>query len=131
MRRSATLLVLCSVVIPACGGSPTAPSATLDAAPILGVTSPAADTSPLAMRSLTGRATNALTGAGAGLVTIRIADVGDIAADPDGNFALESEAPDGRPPGNRGPDIDPETFTVNQPLPSPLSRRLTFVPFVP
>lgn len=81
----------------ACGGqNPTAPSATVDAALAPGAASASDTSSPLELRSLTGRATNALTGAGAGSLTIRIADVGDVVADANGNFTLESEAADGR-----------------------------------
>jgi hypothetical protein len=51
---------------------------------------------PEALRSLAGRATNVLTGAGAAGVAIQITGVADLAADANGNFALQSEAPGGR-----------------------------------
>lgn len=72
MRFSSTLLVISVVAASACGGqSPTAPSAAVEAALVPGAASPAETSSPLELRSLTGLATNALTGAGVGGVTIR------------------------------------------------------------
>lgn len=96
MRVSPTLFLIAAFLTSACGQSPTSPSATPAGALASGAVSAFDTSSPLELRSLTGRATNVLTGAGAGGVTIRIAEVGDLAADADGNFALESETPDGR-----------------------------------
>ncbi|OFW02589.1 MAG: hypothetical protein A3I61_17465 [Acidobacteria bacterium RIFCSPLOWO2_02_FULL_68_18] len=92
MRHSSIVLLL--LVSIACGPHPTAPSA------MLGATAPggaiALETaSPLEVRSVTGRVTNVLSGAAVAGVTVRIADIGDIAADASGSFALDSEAPDG------------------------------------
>jgi hypothetical protein len=95
MRLPVILLVVGTAA--ACGGqSPTAPSATFDAALEPGAASAFETSSPLELRSFTGRTTNALTGAGAGGVTIRIAEVGDVVADASGNFTVASEAADGR-----------------------------------
>lgn len=92
MRHSLPLaVVLCTAV--ACSQHPTAPSAAFDGVPAVGASS---EDGAVALRALAGRATNALTGAGAAGVTVRIAGVADLAADANGNFALESEAPDGR-----------------------------------
>lgn len=95
MHRPAALLVLCSILVPACGQSPTAPSATIDAMLVPGGASAFETASPLDARSLTGRATNAVTGAGVGGVTIRVAELGNAVADATGNFTLASEVVDG------------------------------------
>jgi hypothetical protein len=36
-----------------------------------------------------------------------------------------------RAPGNRAPDVDPETFTVNQPLPPAAASPLALAPALP
>jgi len=96
MRHFSVSLVVLLLTIAACGQHPTAPSAAFDAAAVPGGATASGTASPLDVRALTGRATNALTGAGASGVTIRIAEVGDLVADADGNFSLQTEAPDGR-----------------------------------
>ena len=97
MRHSTVPLVFVLAVTAACGGqSPTSPSAMPAELGASGGPLASETASPLEVRSMTGRATNALTGAGVGGVTIRIADVADIAADAAGNFSLDSEAADGR-----------------------------------
>lgn len=93
MRSFLFVLLLCTAA--ACSQHPTAPTAAFDAA-AMDVTSPLASGSPLALRSVTGRTTNVLTGAAIGGVTVRIADVGDAVADATGAFTMESEALDGR-----------------------------------
>lgn len=95
MHRPAALLVLCSLLAPACGQSPTAPSAAVDGALAPGAVSGFEEASPLDARALTGRATNAVTGAGVGGVTIRVAELGNAVADTSGNFTLASEVVDG------------------------------------
>lgn len=95
MRRSAITLVIV-LVTAACGGeSPTSPSAAVMTSLAPGSAS-TAGVGALTMRSLTGQATDALSGVGVPGVTIRIQDVGDLLADATGAFLLESEAPDGR-----------------------------------
>jgi len=49
-----------------------------------------------ALRGVTGQVTNAVSGAGAPGVAVRIQDVGDVTTNANGEFILESEALDGR-----------------------------------
>jgi len=95
MRRLLLIVaLLCTSV--ACSQHPTAPSAEFDRVSAVGSASAEDDAAPVVLRSLTGRATDVFTGAGAAGVAIRVAGVADLAADANGSFALESEAPDGR-----------------------------------
>lgn len=94
MRR--LLLIVVLLCTAACSQHPTAPSAEFDRVSAVGSASVEDDAAPVVLRSLAGRATNVLTGAGAGGVAIQIIGVADLAADANGNFALESEAPAGR-----------------------------------
>jgi hypothetical protein len=88
------LVGLCTVA--GCSQHPTAPTAATDGVPAVAAALAEEGTPASAMRSLAGRATNVLTGAGAAGVAIEIAGVAELAADAEGTFALESEAPDGR-----------------------------------
>lgn len=78
----------------ACGQVPTAPSVSPSGA-LPGLLRSDADvSSPLEMRALAGRVTNALTGGAAPGITLDVAGVGVFAANTAGQFNVESEAPD-------------------------------------
>jgi hypothetical protein len=95
MRRVLPIVpLLCTVV--ACSQHPTAPSGEGDRVSAVGSAATDDGAASAALRSLAGRATNVLTGAGAAGVAIQITGVADLASDANGDFALESEAPDGR-----------------------------------
>jgi hypothetical protein len=81
----------------ACGGAQTPTSPTITGSALPGMLSSTADvSSALEMRAVTGRFTDALTGAAATNITLTVDGIGAFAGDTAGHFNLEAEAPDGR-----------------------------------
>ncbi len=96
MKSRIAFGALIALVAAACGQVPSAPSVS-PSGTLPGLMRSDADvSSPLEVRALVGRFTDALTGAAKAGITLTVDGIGAVAGDAAGQFSLETEAPDGR-----------------------------------